>query len=84
MGGRGRPSGRGLASPRQAFDYQHEMYLTRVETDRLLGLKKKYTCLELKLNKNSGGKHIFPLVHKFMLINTQNYFETISNLYIYE
>lgn len=33
-------SGRGLAAPRQAFDYQHEMYVTRVETDRLLGLGK--------------------------------------------
>jgi hypothetical protein len=27
-----------LAAPRPAFDYQHEMYITRVETDRLLGL----------------------------------------------
>jgi hypothetical protein len=28
----------GLAAPRPVFDYQHEMYITRVETDRLLGL----------------------------------------------
>jgi hypothetical protein len=27
-----------LAAPRPAFDYQHEMYITRVEADRLLGL----------------------------------------------
>jgi hypothetical protein len=31
-------AGVGLASPRPAFDYRHEMYVTRVETDRLLGL----------------------------------------------
>jgi hypothetical protein len=30
----------GLAAPPPAFDYQHEMYLTRVETDRLLALGK--------------------------------------------
>ena len=28
----------GLASPLQEFDYQHEMYITRVEADRLLAL----------------------------------------------
>jgi hypothetical protein len=31
-----KPSQGGLASPQPAFDYQHEMYVTRVETDRLL------------------------------------------------
>ncbi|MGB7537231.1 MAG: hypothetical protein WBM17_01710 [Anaerolineales bacterium] len=31
-------AGGGLASPLPAFDYQHEMYVTRVEADRLLGL----------------------------------------------
>ncbi len=31
-------TGGGLAAPRPAFDYRHEMFVTRVETDRLLGL----------------------------------------------
>jgi hypothetical protein len=30
------PSGKALAAPALAFDYQHEMYVTRVEADRLL------------------------------------------------
>jgi hypothetical protein len=33
-------AGHGLAAPQQEFDFQHEMYVTRVETDRLLGLGK--------------------------------------------
>ncbi len=31
-------TGGGRAAPRPVFDYRHEMYVTRVETDRLLGL----------------------------------------------
>jgi len=30
----------GLAAPRLAFDYQHEMYITRVEVDRMLAAGK--------------------------------------------
>jgi hypothetical protein len=30
------PSGKALAAPAATFDYKHEMYITRVETDRLL------------------------------------------------
>ena len=42
--------------------------------------KKNYTCLELKLIKNSGNKDIFPLKHNFIVINSHNYFQLISNL----
>ena len=42
--------------------------------------KKNYVCLELKLDKNSGNENIFPLTHKFIVINSHNYFEAISNL----
>lgn len=42
--------------------------------------KKNYICLELKLDKNSGNKDIFPLTHKFITINKNDYFEKLSNL----
>jgi len=42
--------------------------------------KKNYICLELKLDKKSGHKDIFPLTHKFITINIHNYFEAISSL----
>lgn len=42
--------------------------------------KKHYACLEIKLDKKSGNKDIFPLDHKFININTHNYFEKLSNL----
>ncbi|MBU4016573.1 AAA family ATPase [Patescibacteria group bacterium] len=42
--------------------------------------KKNYICLELKLDKNNGNKDIFPLTHKFITINKNDYFEKLSNL----
>lgn len=42
--------------------------------------KKNYACLEIKIDKNSGNKNIFPLPNKFITINPHNYFETISGL----
>ncbi|HSW88378.1 MAG TPA: AAA family ATPase [Candidatus Saccharimonadales bacterium] len=42
--------------------------------------KKKYTCLELNIDKNNGNEDIFPLPHKFLVINKHNYFEIIASL----
>jgi len=42
--------------------------------------KKNYICLEMKLNKKSGIKNIFPLPHKSSTINSQNYFQEIDKL----
>ncbi len=42
--------------------------------------KKRYQCLEIKTNKKSGRKDVFPLPNKFKTINCTNYFSTISNL----
>ena len=44
--------------------------------------KKNYTCLEMKLNKKSAIKDIFPLPHAFSTINIQNYFDEIDKLFL--
>lgn len=43
--------------------------------------KKQYKCIEMKVNEKGGNKDIFPLPHSFTTINTQNYFEEITNLF---
>ncbi len=41
---------------------------------------KNYTCLEIKTNPNKHVKDIFPINHKFKIINSSNYFETINSI----
>lgn len=43
--------------------------------------KKKYVCIEMKVNEKGGNKDIFPLPHTFTTINTQNYFKEITDLF---
>jgi hypothetical protein len=47
------------------------------EVDLILeSYKKEYDCIEIKVNKEIN-KDIFPLPHKFITINTKNYFSKI-------
>jgi len=50
------------------------------EIDLILeSYKKKYICVEIKSKKGKSNK-IFPIPHQLRMINSQNYFETISRL----
>lgn len=52
------------------------------EVDLVLeNYKKEYTCIEMKTTASGGNRDIFPLPHTFTVINTQNYFQKISNLF---
>jgi len=42
--------------------------------------KKEYICIEMKVDERRISKDIFPLVHSFTIINTQNYFKEITRL----
>lgn len=42
--------------------------------------QKKYTCIEIKVNRGRVDKHIFPLQHDLKLINSRNYFDEIKSL----
>ena len=39
---------------------------------------KKYQCIEIKVQGRGGNKDIFPLPHKFSIIDGNNYFEKIA------
>lgn len=41
--------------------------------------KKNYTVMEMKVQKKSGVKDIFPIPHSFTVIDNANYFENITN-----
>ncbi len=43
--------------------------------------KKNYTSLEIKLNKKIHNKKVFPLPHKFLAVNSGNYFDVIKKLF---
>lgn len=45
--------------------------------------KKNYTCLEIKVNEKKGNKDIFPLPHRFIHLDSHNYFETIAEALIF-
>lgn len=42
--------------------------------------KKQYMAVEIKINKGSGNKDIFPLPHSFTVINSHNYQEIIEEI----
>lgn len=42
--------------------------------------KKNYVSIEIKLNKRKSEKDIFPLPHKFKIIDSRNYFDCIATL----
>jgi hypothetical protein len=43
--------------------------------------QKEYTCLEVKTNPRQRSKDVFPLPHKFEIINITNYFQAINNAF---
>jgi len=52
------------------------------EVDLILeDYKKKYICIEIKIDEKSTSKDIFPLEHSFAIINMQNYFKKITELF---
>ena len=74
-----------LEKLRKIYTIHQTMYFYREyggkEVDIILeDYKKNYTCLEIKIDKNSGNKDIFPLPNKFFTINADNYFEEISKV----
>jgi predicted AAA+ superfamily ATPase len=74
-----------LEKLRKIYTIHQTMYFYREyggkEVDVILeDYKKNYTCLEIKIDKNSGNRNIFPLPHNFFIVNANNYFEEISKM----
>lgn len=42
--------------------------------------KKNYTTIEIKVQERGTGKDVFPLSHRFHVIDASNYFQTISEI----
>ena len=69
---------------RKILNFQQTIYFYREyggkEIDIVLeDYQKRYTCIEVKLNRDQAQK-IFPFPHKLDSINKSNYFEKISKL----
>ena len=70
---------------RKNLDIKETLYFYReysgAEVDIVLeDYKKNYICIEIKVNENRKSKDIFPLEHKFIVLNSRNYFEKIEEL----
>ena len=53
-----------------------------VEVDLVLeDYKKNYTAVEIKISENKKPKDVFVLPHKFVVINSNNYYKNINNLF---
>jgi hypothetical protein len=75
-----------LEKKRKNTKAQQTMYFYREysgqEVDIVLeDYQKNYTCLEVKTNPRQKAKDIFPIVHSFEVINTDNYFEIIDKVF---
>ena len=68
---------------RKNLDIKETLYFYReysgAEVDIVLeDYKKNYICIEVKVNENKKSKDIFPLEHKFIILNSKNYFQKIE------
>ena len=75
-----------LEKKRRNTKIQVTMYFYREysgqEVDIVLeDYQKKYTSLEVKTNPKQRSKDVFPLLHQFGVINADNYFEIIENIF---
>ncbi len=75
-----------IEKKRKNMQAKQSMYFYREygghEIDLVLeNYKKEYNCIEMKTDKRRAGKDIFPLPHSFAIINSQNYFKEITELF---
>jgi predicted AAA+ superfamily ATPase len=75
-----------LEKQRHNTKAQQSMYFYREyggqEVDIVLeDYQKKYVTLEIKSNPKATSKDIFPLPHSFMLLNPDNYFTVIKEVF---
>ena len=74
-----------IEKQRLNLDIKENIYFYReysgAEVDIVLeDYKKNYICIEVKVNENKKSKDIFPLDHKFIILNSKNYFQKIEEL----
>ena len=70
---------------RKNLNLKYSMYFYREyggkEVDLVLeDYKKKYVCVEMKIQNRGINHNVFPLPHIYKTINTQNYFQMITEI----
>ena len=75
-----------IEKKRKNTNAKQTMYFYREYSGREVDLiiedyKKKYICIEMKMDERRISKDIFPLAHSFTIINMQNYFKEITGLF---
>ncbi len=71
---------------RKNLDIKETIYFYReysgAEVDIVLeDYKKNYISIEIKVSEDKKSKDIFPIEHKFIVLNSKNYFQKIEELF---